>query len=60
MILSNLNFKLLQARKAIDEELAINNFTIPGFDHSYDDIWHLLHGNAEIDHLQRQLEVSFP
>lgn len=49
---------ILQARQAIEEELAINNFTIPEPDDSHDDMWHLLHENAETDNSQKQLEVS--
>ncbi|RGB32232.1 pre-mRNA splicing factor component-domain-containing protein [Rhizophagus diaphanus] len=47
-----------KARQAIEEELAINNFTIPEPDDSHDDMWHLLHENAETDNSQKQLEIN--
>ncbi|CAB4435626.1 unnamed protein product, partial [Rhizophagus irregularis] len=47
-----------KARQAIEEELAINNFTIPEPDDSHDDMWHLLHENDETDNSQKQLEIN--
>ncbi|RIA88352.1 pre-mRNA splicing factor component-domain-containing protein [Glomus cerebriforme] len=47
-----------KARKAIDEELDINNLTIPEIDRFHDDIWQQLYKNVEIVHLQKQLEIN--